>query len=205
MGRGPIDETGNKYGKLTVIERVGDGKGRRSWRVRCDCGDEPTKPIRGYVLRANQRLHCGECSAPEEVPTKDAAASPWPGTSICYVSVPVDLHNPQKVGGFGMISWDERPVAMTDWVNGDLKRGHVSPVLLKVLLDFAHMGLIMADPVACELERWRKANSQCIHRLPLHTEHDSALAMRMYNRRRALVDADPFMQIVRAINSSGSI
>ena len=90
---------------------------------------------------------------------------------------------------------------MTEWVKGDLKRGHVSPVLLHSLLDFAQMGLIMADPVASALELWRKENSQCIHRLPLHTERDAALALRIYNRTRSQVDADPFMQIMRAINS----
>jgi hypothetical protein len=117
----------------------------------------------------------------------------------------MDRHNSQKVGGFGMISWGERPVAMTEWVKGDLKRGHISPILLQVLLDFANMGLIIVDPVDRELERWRKAHHQCIHRLPLHTERDTALAIRMYNRRRALADADPFMQIMRAINLPGPI
>lgn len=104
-----------------------------------------------------------------------------------------------------MIFWDKRPIAMTDWVEGDLKRGHVSPVLLRSLRDFAQMGLIMADLVDSELERWRKKNSQCIHRLPLHTERDTALAVRIYKRTRTQVDADPFMQIMRTINSSGPI
>ncbi len=205
MGRGPIDEAGNRYGKLTVIERAGDGKGRRSWRVRCDCGHEPEKPVPGYLLRGRQCLHCGNCPAPIDAATKRTAASVWPGTFISYVSVPVGRHDEQKVGGFGMIFWDKRAVAMSKWVELPPKRGHVSPILTHSLLDFAQMGLIMAEPVTSELERWRKENSQRIHRLPLHTERDAALALRIYDRTRSQVDADPFMQIMRAINPSRPI
>jgi hypothetical protein len=104
-----------------------------------------------------------------------------------------------------MIFWDERPIAMTEWVEGDLKRGHISPILLHSLLDFAQMGLIIADPVTSELELWRKENSQFIHRLPLRTERDAALALRIYERTSLQVKADPFMQIMRSINSSGPI
>lgn len=53
-----IDETGNKYGKLTVIEEFGrDKDGRVLWRCQCDCGNE--KIALGKSLRAGLVQSCG--------------------------------------------------------------------------------------------------------------------------------------------------
>ena len=53
-----IDETGNKYGKLTVIEFVGTDKNHQAlWRCRCDCGNE--KITTGSSLRCGDTLSCG--------------------------------------------------------------------------------------------------------------------------------------------------
>lgn len=57
------DESGNRYGKLTVIERVaGTSKSRKAcahWRCRCDCGAETIS--RGQDLRGGQASQCRGC------------------------------------------------------------------------------------------------------------------------------------------------
>ena len=35
-----IDETGNIYGYLTVIERAANKSGRAMWKCKCKCGKE---------------------------------------------------------------------------------------------------------------------------------------------------------------------
>lgn len=52
------DLTGQQFGLLTVIGRVGNDKqGNALWRCRCDCGNETI--IRGYLLRAGNARSCG--------------------------------------------------------------------------------------------------------------------------------------------------
>lgn len=52
-----IDETGKRYGKLTVLGLGGKfPSGKRLWRVACDCGRE--KQISGIALRSGQAM-CG--------------------------------------------------------------------------------------------------------------------------------------------------
>lgn len=48
---------GQKYGKLTVIKRVGSRKGRSLWLCRCDCGREVEVP-RDSLIRGNTKS-CG--------------------------------------------------------------------------------------------------------------------------------------------------
>lgn len=57
-----IDLTGNRYGRLTVIERAESfitpkGKKQTAWRVLCDCGTE--KVVRGCDLRSGCIVSCG--------------------------------------------------------------------------------------------------------------------------------------------------
>lgn len=53
------DETGNRYTRLVVIERVPTPPGRIGafWRCRCDCGVE--KVVLGQQLRAGNTQSCG--------------------------------------------------------------------------------------------------------------------------------------------------
>ena len=40
-----VDLTGQKFGKLTVIERHGiDKHGHATWRCKCECGSETVVP-----------------------------------------------------------------------------------------------------------------------------------------------------------------
>ena len=40
MGKPLKDESGNVYGRLTVIERAENKDGRAYWKCRCECGKE---------------------------------------------------------------------------------------------------------------------------------------------------------------------
>ena len=54
------DETGKKYGKLTVVERVqNDSCGRANWLCKCDCGNEIV--VYGNYLRNNKITCCRQC------------------------------------------------------------------------------------------------------------------------------------------------
>ena len=53
-----INEKGNRYGKLTVIEEAGKDKDKRIlWKCRCDCGNE--KITSGKSLRTGLVKSCG--------------------------------------------------------------------------------------------------------------------------------------------------
>lgn len=54
-----INEIGNKYGKLTVVERYFADKTHRGaeWICRCECGKEIV--VRGYDLRKHHTVSCG--------------------------------------------------------------------------------------------------------------------------------------------------
>lgn len=57
------DETGNKYGKLTVLYRNGTTTdGKAIWRCICECGNETN--VAGKALRSGRTRSCG-CLIPE--------------------------------------------------------------------------------------------------------------------------------------------
>lgn len=51
-----VDLSGNKYGLLTVIKRVGTRNGKAEWLCRCDCGNLHTtiSHIEGY---SDDKIH----------------------------------------------------------------------------------------------------------------------------------------------------
>ena len=51
-----VDETGNVYGRLTVIEEA-PGSGRVRWLCKCECGN--TTSVQGGHLRAGTTKSCG--------------------------------------------------------------------------------------------------------------------------------------------------
>lgn len=57
MSQKLINEIGNKYGFLTVIEKTTDKNGRTAWKCKCDCGNE--KIVRGSDLRTGKITSCG--------------------------------------------------------------------------------------------------------------------------------------------------
>lgn len=51
------DETGNRYGRLTVLEYAGTNGHNALWKCKCDCGNECVKL--GIQLRRQQTRSCG--------------------------------------------------------------------------------------------------------------------------------------------------
>lgn len=58
MSQKLIDETGHKYGSLTVLSLTKDKNNRTAWLCECDCGN--TKIVRGPDLRARKITTCGK-------------------------------------------------------------------------------------------------------------------------------------------------
>lgn len=54
----PINETGNKYGKLTVLKAVDIPNNGAYWLCKCDCGNE--KIVQGALLRSGNTKTCSE-------------------------------------------------------------------------------------------------------------------------------------------------
>ena len=54
---------GQKYGKLTVIERdpQKSNSGRVRWLCKCDCGNKELESIDGMKLRQGKKLQCSLC------------------------------------------------------------------------------------------------------------------------------------------------
>lgn len=52
-----IDEAGNKYGRLTVIEREGSIRGQAAWKCLCECGNYTI--VAGSQLRQGITTSCG--------------------------------------------------------------------------------------------------------------------------------------------------
>ena len=57
MGRTVIDETGNKYGRLFVIERAESHNNHAAWKCLCDCGKVIV--TLGRRLRGKNTQSCG--------------------------------------------------------------------------------------------------------------------------------------------------
>lgn len=58
MGRKLLDLTGEKFGRLTVVEHVGmNQRGKATWECRCECGNICT--IEGVKLTSGHTKSCG--------------------------------------------------------------------------------------------------------------------------------------------------
>ena len=55
-----INEIGNKYGKLTVVEYAYTKNNRAYWNCQCECGN--VVAIQGPHLRAGNTISCGQCA-----------------------------------------------------------------------------------------------------------------------------------------------
>ena len=65
-GHRVIDETGNKYGKLTVLERAGSDQDKKAlWLCQCECGN--TTITTGKRLRNGMTKSCGCIQSMKEI------------------------------------------------------------------------------------------------------------------------------------------
>lgn len=73
-----IDETGHRYGRLTVLRKYGSSGGAyhgKYWLCLCDCGTETA--VRGTDLRRGLRKSCG-CLVRMSAEERKAAGYPLP-------------------------------------------------------------------------------------------------------------------------------
>jgi hypothetical protein len=57
MKRDFIELSGQRFGKLSVLERSVTAKGKKAWRCICDCGNE--RLLDGHGLLSGHSLSCG--------------------------------------------------------------------------------------------------------------------------------------------------
>ncbi len=116
LGRGK-DETGNRYGLLTVLTPVGKSKnGTIIWRCLCDCGNE-TSVYSAALRRPNGTKSCG-CIRGRE-PVHGLTKTP---TWLSWKSMRTRCNNPNSpdyslYGGRGITyhpAWDSFEVFLAD-------------------------------------------------------------------------------------------
>lgn len=129
---GFIDETGNKYGRLVVLERgPADKSGEACWLCKCGCGK--TMVTRGSALRTG---HTRSCGCLHEEMLKDGLvvkhgmnrrAGRHPLYKL-WENIKSRCYNPnakgyRDYGGRGIKvcgSWYEDPKAFVDWIEDNL-------------------------------------------------------------------------------------
>ena len=78
--RGKLDLTGQRYGKLTVLEPAENTGGRTAWKCQCDCGQLVV--VQTHRLRSGHTGSCG-CWGKKKLPgTKLAGLTYVDGTCV---------------------------------------------------------------------------------------------------------------------------
>ena len=93
-----IDETGNKYGKLTVLYKAETEKGKPiKWHCLCECGNE--KDILGTMLRNGNTKSCG-CLQRKRAAESNIvrAGGELVGKKFCRLTVLEEFLLPQSYG-----------------------------------------------------------------------------------------------------------
>lgn len=125
-----IEESGNRYGRLVVLERVPGNTSSHSvrWRCLCDCGK--SKILDGRSLRRGETRSCG-CLRLESVRAKGKNSThgltghplykTWNG--MCHRCSNPENHRYSSYGGRGIQvyeSWRDNPRAFIDWIEENL-------------------------------------------------------------------------------------
>ena len=96
-----IDLTGQRFGRLLVIKRVGSTKdGQKTYLCRCDCGKE--KIIRSGNLRSGRTISCG-CASAERVRKRNKASTIHGGCGTRLYTIWGDMKN--RCTYKGAINW----------------------------------------------------------------------------------------------------
>lgn len=174
-----VDETGNNYGKYTVIARYYP-ENRRSrsahWLCRCDCGKE--KVVRSDTLRQGQAQSCGQCNRPSLVDRSGFSSHPLYHTWSSMIARCYNTNNPAFVdyGGRGIQvyqNWVDSPDRFFRWVESNL-----GPKLEGYSLDRID---VYGNYVPGNL-RWATASEQVNNRrLLLLSEEEHNIILRLRN------------------------
>ena len=105
MGR-MIDLTGQRFGRLTVVEMVGKDNCKKTlWKCKCDCGNEVT--VRATNLKQGCTTSCG-CFRKEIVLKNTKKRNQFlrkDGTMICSLTAKKSKNNTSGVKG---VSWNTK-------------------------------------------------------------------------------------------------
>lgn len=82
------DETGKRYGRLSVLKRVENIGECTAYLCRCDCGTE--KIVRGESLRKGDIVSCG-CYQKEQIVKNHAKASKENARKRIYICLTANL------------------------------------------------------------------------------------------------------------------
>jgi hypothetical protein len=116
-GKPAIDETGNRYGKLTVISRgPSSDAGNAQWWCDCDCGQRSL--VRGISLRVGNTTACGHCRGTHRL-TRQGHKHPMHGA---WIQMRQRCTNPNseeygRYGGRGITiceRWDDFALFVAD-------------------------------------------------------------------------------------------
>lgn len=130
MGRKLIDLTGNRFGRLVVVERGRHGRGYSYWLCQCDCGIE--KEVSASSLKNGNTKSCGclnrEVAAASSTTFKSTHGMSGTPIYIVYQSMIRRCNDPRikaypRYGGRGIRvcrEWVESFEAFFEWasVNG---------------------------------------------------------------------------------------
>lgn len=122
-----IDMVGQKFGRLTVVERAVLASGRAHWRCRCECGNE--KAILGKHLRRGLIRSCG-CLASDMTTirneTQDGLTKAHRSTYRTWTSMLARCENHHGYAGRGIVVCDRWRASFADFLDdmGPRPAGH---------------------------------------------------------------------------------
>ncbi len=122
-----IDLTGKRYGYLTVISLKQNGRTRRSWTVRCDCGNEIVigeAKLLGITGRPRPNKSCGckQCTRDGMVVKYPKLYNSWRSIiASCYIT---SSDNYERYGGKGITVCDEWKYSFDNFLDWSLNNGY---------------------------------------------------------------------------------
>lgn len=93
-----IDLTGQKFGRLTVLEPLPTYKGKVWWKCRCDCG--VVKNVESQPLRSGRTKSCGCLNAERTRNAKYRLTHGMTGRRVynCWQNMKIRCNNPKTSG-----------------------------------------------------------------------------------------------------------
>lgn len=93
------NEVGKKYGRLTVLNRMGSSKNRQAmWLCRCDCGKEIE--VLGISLRSGNTQSCGCINKERVSETQKARALARPVGEVAFNDLFCRIRGSAKIRGY---------------------------------------------------------------------------------------------------------